>query len=205
MKNIIITIGREYGSGGRYIGEMVSKKLNIPFYDKEILVKANEKNGTDYSKLHQYDEKSHNKFLKDLNLLSTSISEIAYEENTYQTIISKTIAELADTSSCVILGRNANNILKSKNNVINIFIYSNNLDFKIKRKMNLENLSYEETLKKLKQIDKQRKKYYETLNPKQVWGNRKDYDYLIDSGVLGVDKTVDLIVSIYNNALRNSN
>lgn len=198
MQNIIITIGREYGSGGRYIGEMSAKKLNIPFYDKEIIDKVYEKSGINYSKLHEYDEKSKNKLLNNLNLLNTNNTEEAYEENTYQTLISKTIEEFADTSSCIILGRNANNVLKGKNNVINIFIYSNDLSFKVRRKMNLENLSYEEALNKLKKVDKQRKKYYESLNPKQTWGDKKHYDYLIDSSILGVDKTVDLIVAIYN-------
>lgn len=198
MQNVVITIGREYGSGGKYIGEMVAKKLDIPFYDREIINKAYEKIGINYSKIDEYDEISKNKFIKNLNFLNTSNSEIAYEEESYQILISKTIEEIADTGSCVILGRNSNNILKSKKNVINIFIYSNNLDFKVQRKMKLENLNYEETLNKLKKVDKQRKKYYESLNPKHTWGNKEHYDYLIDSCVLGVDKTADLIVDIYN-------
>ena len=64
MKNIVLTIGREYGSGGRYIGEMVSKKLNIPFYDRVLIEKAYEKIGGNYSKIDQYDEVVQNKFLK---------------------------------------------------------------------------------------------------------------------------------------------
>lgn len=203
MKNIVITIGREYGSGGRYIGELLAKKLNIPFYDKEIINKTYEKTGINYSKISEYDELSKNSMLKQINLMNTINSEEAFEAETYQMLISKTIYDLAEASSCVILGRNSNNILKGRDNVINIFIYSNNLEFKVKRKMELENISYKEALNKLKKIDKQRKKYYEQANPKHIWGSRYDYDYLLDSGILGLEKTVDLIVDIYN-SLSNS-
>lgn len=200
MQNIVITIGREYGSGGRYIGEKLSQKLNIPFYDKKLLEKAYEKIGCNYSKINDYDEVTKNKYIKNLNLINTSAPELAYEENTYQTLISKTIEELADTGPCIILGRNSNNILKGRKNVINIFIYSNDIDFKVKRKMSLEKLDYNETLNKLKKIDKQRKKYYESINSKQIWGDKANYDYIIDSSILGVDKTADLIADIYKTA-----
>lgn len=200
MQNIVITIGREYGSGGRYIGEKLSQKLNIPFYDKKLLEKAYEKIGCNYSKINDYDEVTKNKYIKNLNLINTSAPELAYEENTYQTLISKTIEELADTGPCIILGRNSNNILKGRKNIINIFIYSNDIDFKVKRKMSLEKLDYNETLNKLKKIDKQRKKYYESINSKQIWGDKANYDYIIDSSILGVDKTADLIADIYKKA-----
>ena len=70
MKSIIITIGREYGSGGKYIGELVSKKLNIPFYDKNLITKTYEKNNCDYSKLEEYDEVSNTGILKSLEICS---------------------------------------------------------------------------------------------------------------------------------------
>lgn len=204
MKNIIITIGREYGSGGKYIGQLVAEKLNIPFYDKELINKTYEKTGVSYSKINQYDETTSNSMLKQMHLMNTINSEEAYEAETYQILMSETISELAEKGSCVILGRNSNNILKGKNNVINIFIYSNDLNFKLQRKMKLENISRKEALNKLKKIDKQRKKYYENSNPKHIWGNRYDYDYLIDSSILGPDKTADLIVDIYNQLTNNS-
>ena len=125
-----------------------------------------------------------------------------YSSDVYQSIISDTIVDIANHGGCVILGRNANNILKGKNNVINIFIYSNNLDFKIRRKMKLNDVSYEETKKQLKIIDKQRKKYYESINKGHIWGSIRDYDYCIDSSLLGVDKTADMLVDIYNNLLK---
>lgn len=199
MENIVITIGREYGSGGRYIGKEVAKKLNIKFYDKELLHKTYEKSNCNYTKLEQYDEIKRNSILKAMDLLSSNNYESAFEDDTCQILISKTILELAQNESCVILGRNANNILKDKKNVINFFIYSNDLDFKTKRKMKSEKLSYKEVSNKLKQVDKQRKKYYEYVNKNHVWGDKRDYDFCLDSSVLGIDGTVDLIVDIYKN------
>lgn len=199
MNNIVITIGRECGSGGRYIGEEVAKRLKIPFYDKEILLKTGEDNNLSYSKLEEYDEVKRNKFLKRLELLNiNNYSNSVYTSDIYHTFISKTIKDIARDGACVILGRNANNILKAMDNVINIFIYANDIDFKVKRKMELEGNSYKETLNILKSIDKKRKKYYEESNKNHIWGSIRDYDYLIDSSVLGIDGTVDLIVDIYD-------
>lgn len=198
MRNIIITIGREYGSGGRYIGKKVADRLNIPFYDKELINEVCEKNGIDYSKLEEYDENKKNSIMKILNSVNTGIFDYAYAEDTYQVLISDTIKRLAESSSCVILGRNSNQVLKDFDNVINLFIYSNNLEFKIHRKMNIDNISYEDAYSKLRSVDKRRKRYYESLNKNYIWGDRAGYDYLIDSSILGVDGTVDLIVDLYN-------
>lgn len=198
MKNIVITIGREYGSGGKYIGELVSKKLGIPFYDKELINETCEKSGVNYSKLEEYDEVSRNSVLKMLNLMNTNNLEEAFNDNTYQMLISNTIKKLADDGSCIILGRCSNQILKDRKNAIHLFIYSNDLEFKIQRKMKVENISYEEALARLKKVDKSRCRYYESINKGCIWGDKKGYDYLIDSGILGVDATADLIVDIYN-------
>ncbi len=197
MENIVITIGREYGSGGKYIGKQVANKLNIKFYDKEIIEKAYEKNGCNYSKLEQYDETKRNYILKAFNLISASNYENVFEDDMYQLLISDTIKDIANSESCVIIGRNSNKILKGKKNVINLFIYSNDLEFKIKRKMEIENLSYKEALNKLKKVDNNRKKYYEYVNKNSKWGDKKEYDFCIDSSILGVDGTVSLIVDMY--------
>ncbi len=198
MKNIVITIGREYGSGGRYIGEQVAKKLNIPFYDKELLRKTYEKNGGKYSNLEEYDEKKKSDLMKMFSLIDMNNYDDTFTFEQYQHLIGETIKEIASSESCVILGRNSNNILKEKSNIINIFIYSNDIEFKIARKMQLENATYEQISKKMTTVDKQRKKYYEAVNKNTIWGSKKDYDYLIDSSVLGIDNTIELIVDIYN-------
>lgn len=200
MKNIVITIGREYGSGGKYIGWKVAQKLNIPFYDREIINKTYEKNGCNYSKLSSYDEVKKNKLQKALEMMNINNYDATADNDlydTYQNLVSKTILELAQNNSCVILGRNSNNILRNKKNVINIFIYSNDLEFKLKRKMLLDGIDRNEALKRLKYVDKKRKQYYQSINKNKIWGSRYDYDYLIDSATLDIDGTVDLIVDIY--------
>lgn len=195
MKNIVITIGREYGSGGRYIGEMVAKKLGIPFYDKELILKAYEKNGCNYSKLEEFDENKRNIILK---TFSTFNINNTFPDDMYQELIHQTVSDVAKQGSCVILGRNSNNILKNKDNVISIFIYSNDLEFKVKRKMDIEKISYDEALSRLKKIDKQRKKYYEYVNKNSIWGAKEEYDFCLDSSILGIEQTVELIIDIYN-------
>ena len=201
MKNIVITIGREYGSGGRYIGEEVAKKLNIPFYDKSLISEASKKYSLSYSDLIRHDERKSNRILEELNRINSSnIDNITSYE--YQRIMEETINGLANRESCVILGRNSNNILKGKENVINIFIYSNDYEFKIKRKMEIENITRDEAIRRIRNIDNQRKKYYEAINDKQIWGNRRGYDLLIDSSILGIDKTIDYIVDLYNLKLK---
>ncbi len=197
MKNIVITIGREYGSGGKFIGSEVAKRLGINFYDKELITKTYEKNGCNYYKLEEYDEKKKNALEKGLNILSVTNYEESFNDSLYQTLISNTIKDLSEHESCVIIGRNSNQVLKNRDNVINLFIYANDFDFKIKRKMDIEKLNEKETLKKLKYVDKKRKEYYEYLNKNSIWGDKKDYDYMIDSSKLGIDKTIDLIVDIY--------
>ena len=119
-KKVIITISREYGSGGRYIGWKVAKKLNIPFYDKEILNKTYERNACNYTELNKYDETKKNKILKTLEIININNYKIDNNNfyDTYQNLITKTITDLSNSTSCVILGRNSNNILKNKNNVI---------------------------------------------------------------------------------------
>lgn len=198
MKNVVIAIGREYGSGGKYIGSEVAKRLNINFYDKELIQRVYEKNGGSYSKLEEYDENKKSSALKTLELLNIGNFDRVFEDDRCQALMESTIKEISESESCVIIGRNSNNILKNNKNVIKIFIYSNDLDFKVKRKMGIENISYDEALKRLKYIDKQRRKYYEYVSDNGTWGDKKEYDFLIDSSVLGIDKTIDLIVDIYN-------
>ena len=204
MKNIVLTIGREYGSGGKYIGQKVAERLKIPFYDKELIKKICEKNGYNYEKLELYDEVKRNSILKAMELLNSNNYELVAEDDKCQYLIQETIKEFAK-KPCVILGRSSNTILKENDNIISIFIYSNDLEFKIKRKMEIEKISYEEALKKLKHVDKQRKKYYEDINKNHIWGDKKEYDFCIDSSKLGIEGTIELIIEIYKKALNGNN
>lgn len=195
MKNIIITIEREYGSGGKYIGEEVAKRLDYKFYDKELLNEIYENNDCNYALLEEFDEKTKSSLLKSLGLVSIE-NDSMFTEEKYHGLVKETIKKLAESSSCVFIGRDTNQILKNEKNAIHFFIYAKDEEFKIRRKMERENLSYEQVKEKMHEVDRMRKKFYESLNKGHTWGIKEDYDFCIDSSVLGVEETINLIVEI---------
>ncbi len=195
MKNIVITIEREYGSGGKYIGVEVAKRLDYKFYDKELLNEIYENNDCNYALLEEFDEKTKSSLLKSLGLVSIE-NDSMFTEEKYHGLVKETIKKLAESSSCVFIGRDTNQILKNEKNAIHFFIYAKDEEFKIRRKMERENLSYEQAKEKMHEVDRMRKKFYESLNKGHTWGIKEDYDFCIDSSVLGVEETINLIVEI---------
>ena len=195
MKNIVITIEREYGSGGKYIGEEVAKRLGYKFYDKELLNEIYENNDCNYALLEEFDEKTKSSLLKSLGLVRIE-NDSMFTEEKYHSLVKETIKKLAQSSSCVFIGRDTNQILKNEKNAIHFFIYAKDEEFKIRRKMERENLSYEQVKEKMHEVDRMRKKFYESLNKGHTWGIKEDYDFCIDSSVLGVEETINLIVEI---------
>ena len=195
MKNIVITIEREYGAGGKYIGVEVAKRLDYKFYDKELLNEIYENNDCNYALLEEFDEKTKSSLLKSLGLVSIE-NDSMFTEEKYHGLVKETIKKLAESSSCVFIGRDTNQILKNEKNAIHFFIYAKDEEFKIRRKMERENLSYEQAKEKMHEVDRMRKKFYESLNKGHTWGIKEDYDFCIDSSVLGVEETINLIVEI---------
>ena len=195
MKNIVITIEREYGSGGKYIGEEVAKRLGYKFYDKELLNEIYENNDCNYDLLEEFDEKTKSSLLKSLGLVRIE-NDSMFTEEKYHSLVKEMIKKLAESSSCVFIGRDTNQILKNEKNAIHFFIYAKDEEFKIRRKMERENLSYEQVKEKMHEVDRMRKKFYESLNKGHTWGIKEDYDFCIDSSVLGVEETINLIVEI---------
>ena len=195
MKNIVITIEREYGSGGKYIGVEVAKRLDYKFYDKELLNEIYENNDCNYALLEEFDEKTKSSLLKSLGLVSIE-NDSMFTEEKYHSLVKEMIKKFAQSSSCVFIGRDTNQILKNEKNAIHFFIYAKDEEFKIRRKMERENLSYEQAKEKMHEVDRMRKKFYESLNKGHTWGIKEDYDFCIDSSVLGVEETINLIVEI---------
>ena len=195
---MVITIGREYGSGGKYIGERLAEELNLKLYDKELLNKVAEESGMDLNILEQMDEKQEECFwytfamsLYQQDSLDT-LTEIPSNEKIFIEQ-SKIIEELSNKEDCIIIGRCSNVILKNKPNVLNVVIYSSELDFKVKRKMQYGNFESElEAIKAIEKIDKERETYYNYFTKKN-WGDRNSYDLMIDTSKIGVDKAVELI------------
>lgn len=195
---MVITIGREFGSGGKYIGERLAEELNFKLYDKELLNKVSEESGMELRVLEQMDEKQEESFWYTfaMSLYSQDSLETLAEIPSNEKIFieqAKIIEDLYKKEDCIIIGRCSNVILRNKPNVLNIFVYSSELDFKVKRKIKYGNLESElEAIKAIERIDKERETYYNYFT-KENWGDRKAYDLMIDTSKIGVDNTVKLI------------
>lgn len=185
---IIITIAREHGSGGKQIGKLLAEKLNIPFYYKEMMYLASKESGLDQEFISSIDDNSPS-VLPNLYLGSSVIQQAVIAQD-------KIIRKIADSGSCVIVGRAADYILREHDNVVRIFIYANH-NYKIKRIMELYNDSYEEAKKYIKRSDEKRAAYYNNIS-NLTWGDKDNYDLLIDSSI-GINETVDLIYTYINN------
>lgn len=184
-KRMIITIGREYGSGGHEIGEKLAKRLGIGFYDKNLIELAAKHSGLDETVLHSNDEKAPSLFASPY---MPTISDQLYLAQ------SEIIQKLAKEESFVIVGRCSNAILDRKD-TLNIFIYAP-LKNRIDRIMDRYLIdSPDKARKEILRTDKIRRSYYQYYSDYQ-WGSREGFDLLIDSSMFGVDGTVDIIESI---------
>ncbi len=183
---IIITLSREYGSGGRYIGKLVAEKLGIKLYDKEFVAKLAEETGLSSEYIENNEQKRG--ALETLNNgyysgLSNS-DELFIKE-------SELIKKVASENSCVIVGRCADFILKENKNVFKVFVYSN-MENKIKRTTNIYGLDKNKAEKEINRINKLRANHYKYYTEKD-WNNPENYDICINSDSLGVEKVADLI------------
>lgn len=195
---MVITIGREYGSGGRYIGERLAKELNLKFYDKEILERLSKEENIDLKLLENTDESNKNSFWYTLAMSSMSYSDSVNSltdlpmNDKYFIQVSRLIEKIAKEDNCVIIGRCSNIILKDNPNVINVFVYSSDVEFKIKRKIEFANLDENKAIKLMQKKDKERAAYYHYYT-NEKWGARGGYDLLIDTSKLGIENTIDII------------
>ena len=195
-ENFVISIGREFGSGGKYIGQELAKRLNIKCYDNELLAKVSENYNIDIKMLEKVDEKQKTSywygfatnyaFNKD-----GEVTPISAEDNLFLKQ-AKVIEDLYNQESCVIIGRCSDFILKDKPNVMSVFIYASDMDFKLDRKKDLEKINVKEARKKIEKTDKQRAEYYKRFTS-QTWGDKNNYEICIDTSKVGVDKTIDLL------------
>lgn len=179
---VIITISRMHGSRGKYIGELVSKKLNIPYYYKELTAIAAEESGLDkefISKINQTENILHHLYL------TTTPVKYAIEAQ------EKVIKKIAKKGSCVIVGRAADYVLRNNKNVIKIFIYAPEA-YRTSSIIKMYHDTKQEAKKNMKRSDKNRASYYEMISGKK-FGNVENYDLCIDSSI-GVEETAELII-----------
>lgn len=195
--HFVISIGREFGSGGKYIGQELAKRLNIQCYDNELLAKVSEDYNIDMAMLEKVDEKQKSSFWYGFatNYVfsnNNELSPVSADDNLFLKQ-AKVIEDLYNSvESCVIIGRCSDYILKDNQNVIKVFIYSSDMDFKVNRKTKFENLNTTIAKKKIKEIDKQRAEYYKHFT-NQNWGDKNNYDLCIDTSKLGVIQTIDIL------------
>ena len=197
-EQVIVTISREYGSGGRYVGQLVANKLGIKLYDKEFVIKIAEETGLS----QEYIEKNEQRRDKLAPLNNGYYSEYNNADELFAKE-SELIKNITKKESCVIIGRCADYILKNKKNVTRIFIYSTMQD-KIKRATKYYGMDKKKAEKEIKRIDKQRENHYKYYTQKE-WKDFKNYDLCINSDALGVEKTADMICEIANKKAKTYN
>ena len=199
MKNVVIAIARQYGSGGRTVGEMLSKRLEIPFYDKDLARIASEESGINEALFVNTDEKVKNikRFSLTKNaysgeLLSPGSDNFTSEDNLFN-YQAKVIRDLAEKEPCVIMGRCANYILKDYDNVLSVFVHAP-MDFCMEQAAKKHSMTPAELKKYIIRTDKHRADYYK-YHTGIEWTDARYYDLCLDSSKLGFDRCVEEIIA----------
>lgn len=194
MKKRIITISRQFGSGGRTIGKKVAEKLGIPCYDQELLDKVAEESG--FAKEFVADQGEytpHGSWF--INALNPRTMDGKSTQDYIWDVQRKIIKDIAAKGSCVIVGRCADYILKDDADLLKVFIHSD-IKARAERIVNLYGERDISPEKRLKNKDKCRKAYYQFYTDME-WGNAENYHISLDSGKLGEEKCVEIITNLY--------
>ena len=193
MKNIV-TISREYGSGGYEVGRRVAERMNYKFYDKELIAHIADKFLIPESFVAATEETE----LKKKNIFHEVFPVFTRTENENADYIfreqGKFIVQLVEEGNCVIAGRRADYYLKDNPNALHLFFYADR-DFKVRRICETENLSEDEAVKKIADMDRRRRTSYEYVTGR-TWGDMHNYDRLINTSTLGLDKCVEEILTL---------
>ena len=192
MKNRVITISREFGSGGRTIGKKTAEKLGIPCYDAEIIQTMVQETGFTPDYVQEAGEYASGGFLSSAfsNRMFGPTNEDILWEHQY-----KVITDLAAKSPCVIVGRCADYILRDEADLLKAFIYAD-MEKRADRIVRLYGETEEAPIKRLKDKDKRRAAYYNFYTDTQ-WGSVHSYHISLDSGVLGIDKCAEILAGLY--------
>lgn len=179
---VIVTIAREHGSSGKQIGRLVAEKLDIPFYYKEMTALAAQESGLD------------KEFISDINANAPTVLHSLYlSTDVIQQAITaqdKVIRKIADNGSCVIVGRAADHVLRNDPNIVRVFIYADEA-YKIKRIMETYGDDHDKAKENIHRSDEARSSYYKNISS-SVWGDRHNYELMIDSSV-GIEKSAEII------------
>ena len=194
--NPIITVGRQYGSGGRYVAKLLAERLGIPFYDKELLVETSKDSGICQEVMEDYDEKQEKRGI--LSMLGGlqgrgDLGMMLDMPLNHRIFLAQfdTIRRIADEGPCVIVGRCADYVLRDHKNLISVFIKASTED-RVKRIVELYGVEPAKAEENIKKADKQRAAYY-NYYATGTWGSVENYDLCVDTGSLGIEGTVELI------------
>ncbi len=196
-KKYVITIARGYGSGGRTIGKMLSEELGIPYYDRDLLRLASDDSGINEQLFAKADEKLKKSLLFRIaskaykgELIPPDSDDFVSNDNLFN-YQAKIIKELAETESCIIIGRCGDYILKDYPNVVKVFVHAP-LEDCIKTLVDMTGKPEKELEKEIASIDKHRIEYYKYYTGRN-WGDAKNYDLCLNSSQLGFGKCVEIV------------
>lgn len=202
MKHVVITIARGFGSGGKAIGVALSEQLGIPCYEKEILRMASDKSGISQALFEETDEKLKRSFLKRVigsvpsnYTVEPSDKKFTHDNNLFN-IQRKIIEELANTESCIIVGKCADYVLENRKNVIKVYVDApmSSCIRSIKERMGVGDM---EAIRIINKTDKYRSDYYKYYTGGREWKNPNYYDICLNSGTLGRKKCIEIIKELY--------
>lgn len=196
-QKIVVTIGRQYGSGGRMIGKKLAESLGISFYNKEIIEMAARQSGMSKEVFEKVDETASSSLLYSIatgaymfgNYVSPQV-DLPINDKLF-IVQSEIIKSIAERESCVVVGRCADYILKDKEDVVNVFIHAGK-EIRKQRAIKEYGISQNKADSYLNKIDKKRNTYYNYYTGEK-WGNSINYDLCLDSGAIGIDRCVELI------------
>ena len=202
-KNVIITIGREYGSGGREIGKRLAEQLQIKLYNQEMLERAAQESGMSKDLFETHDEKPTGSFLyslvTDTYPLNHSVNNYSDMPLNHKVFLAQfnTIQKIADEGPCILVGRCADYALAEYENVLNVFIYAD-IEARIKRIRRIYECTDSKAKEMILKADKKRKNYYNYFTNK-TWSDIHSYDLCLNSATLGIDGVVGTIETAINN------
>ena len=195
MSHRIITISREFGSGGRTIGKEAAEKLGIPCYDQELIEKIAEDSGLNKDFIREKGEYAPrgslfaSSFFYDRSYTGFNVQDLLWQSQR------KVILDLAEKGGCVIVGRCADYILQGKHDLLKVFVYAS-MEKREERILKVYGDSEEAPRKRLEDKDKRRRAYYR-LYTDMEWGQVQNYDIALNSGELGIEKCVDILTMLY--------
>jgi cytidylate kinase len=201
MEKRIITISREFGSGGRTIGRLLAEKLGIPFYDEELVDQVALESGFAPKFIEEHSEHSPGRSFLSYAFAPQGVPGVMNGLSTADFLWSiqcSVILQLAEKGPCVIVGRNADYVLKDRDDCLHAFIYAN-MDYRADRIVRLYGESEKSPEARLQEKDKRRSVNYQHYTGR-TWGASENYDICLNTSVIGIEEAADIVVSIVKNS-----